>query len=61
MKFRDLFALVIWFSTLAFFYLFLTNHLPNNQYTGMIIGNLITIDSLVIQFYFRKKPQGEKP
>lgn len=58
-RFRDVFAVLIWCTSSLFFYLSLTDAIPNNQYTGMVIGNLVTLTSLVVQFYFRKKPRGE--
>jgi len=50
--FRNLFALVIWLTTIIVFILHGANVI---QLPEMVIGSMITIDTLVTQFYFRKK------
>lgn len=49
--FRDIFATIIWITSIAIFLLAgLQYNIPDT-----IIGQLITIDTLVVQFYFRKR------
>ena len=54
LSFRDLFALTVWFSSLLVFIMVAMGyHVPN-----AVLGQLMTLDALVVQFYFRKKPSN---
>lgn len=55
--FRNLFALVVWLTTTVLFILHGANVI---QLPEMIIGSMVTIDTLIVQFYFRKRPSDEK-
>lgn len=56
LNFRDIFAVIIWLTSIAIFLLAgLQYDIPD-----AIIGQLITIDTLVVQFYFRKRGETTK-
>lgn len=55
-KFRDLFALTIWLTSILVYVL---DGYGVIDVPDMVIGGLISVDTLVAQFYFRKKPRGE--
>ena len=58
-NFRNLFAVVIWGSSVV---LYALHGLGAIQLPEMILGSLISVDTLVAQFYFRKKgvTEGEE-
>lgn len=52
MAFRDVFALVVWTtSTLLYVMVALGYSIPE-----VVLGQMLALDTLVVQFYFRKKP-----
>jgi hypothetical protein len=56
MRFRDLFALVVWGTSLVIYVLVAAGY----KVPDIVLGQLVTLDTLVVQFYFRKKPSEER-
>ena len=55
-SFRNLFALVVWTTSVALFALHGAGVL---ELPEMVLGALVSIDTLIVQFYFRKKGPEE--
>jgi len=59
MKFRDVLAIFI--GGLVFPFLWFGQGVGEFDLPGEVIGATIAIETLIAQFYFRKKPESESP